>query len=63
MSRPYCCNCKFWRDMPSTDGLGVCRRYPPTLLVVGGVSEVDGRCVETGESEWCGEYETRKEKL
>jgi hypothetical protein len=60
-----CCDsCRFW-ERGLDKGVGFCCRYPPTVVVFGGVvskgEEAAEVWPETLSIDWCGEWEAKRE--
>lgn len=52
-----CGNCRFWeKDEDSETGQGHCRRYPPVVQPMEGVTYPNSEWPHTNTEEWCGEW-------
>jgi hypothetical protein len=63
---PCCGNCVFWYNTTWVEGLGACRRYPPSIshptlvgeiTCVGPTAKVVGPATRVGD--WCGEHKKK----
>ena len=55
--RSDCCeSCQFFKALEGEEGLGWCRRYPPTYCEGHDLSEEDQQPI-VDVAEWCGEYQ------
>ena len=55
-----CETCRFWDDSRPVDGVGECRRYPPTThFDADAVGVVTRTFALTAPDEWCGEHQPR----
>lgn len=53
---PKCASCAFF-DIEPKDDVGICRRYPPKVVVVN--DEIEMVVPATLPSDWCGEFSRR----
>lgn len=61
MQGEICKNCRWFDDDGMPAGVGMCRRYPPALIVTPSPQGPQEVCKfpMTGIAHWCGEYKTK----
>lgn len=61
-----CADCRYWKPLASLCKVGLCRRYPPTIIIVPestyAVEEELTRWPDVGFDDWCGEWKSKHTK-
>ena len=55
--KQQCENCRFWREGGGVLNSGICFRYPPTIVRIGGMAQVMTVRPIVAKEDWCGEFQ------